>query len=309
MHAAVVRSFDHSPSYEELADPVAAEGQVVLKVVAAGLHPAVRAGAGAPATGRPRPPFIPGFDGVGRLPCGSRVFFAGLRHPYGSMAERAVVAERDCIPIPDDVDDVTVAATVNPSMSAWVAMRGKAGLEAGESVLVLGATGNAGRMAVQIARMLGAGRVVAAGRNRAMLDRLLEVGADDVVPLDGDDETVGKEMAANAAGVDVVLDYLSGRPAEIALHALAGGRRLRWVHVGSGGPVAADAGARKSRVEISQVDPESLPEAERTAELTSLINRMPSADLDVHAVSIPLHAVGSAWKADATTGVRIVLVP
>ena len=304
MRAAVVRSFAHSPRYEELADPVAVDGEVVLKVVAAGLHPSVRA------RGSLSPPFIPGFDGVGRLPCGSRVFFAGLQAPYGSMAERAVVREQDCVPIPDDVDDVTVAATVAPAMSAWLALR--SAFEPGETVLVLGATGNAGRMAVQIARMLGAGRVVAAGRNKDMLDRLLELGVDATVSLEGSDEVVGHALADAAADVDVVLDYLWGRPTEVALDALAGGRRLRWVHAGSAAGTRIGRSAevlRDSGVELSVADPGSLSSPERLAEQSSLINQLPAADLAVHAVSLPLHAVQSAWQADSTTGVRIVLVP
>ncbi|GAA2820797.1 zinc-binding alcohol dehydrogenase family protein [Saccharopolyspora taberi] len=304
MRAAIVRSFTRSPRYEEFDDPVAADDEVVLKVVAAGLHPSVRA------CGRLATPFIPGSDGVGRMPGGSRVFFAGLEAPSGSMAERAVVRAQDCVPIPDDVDDVTVAASVHPAMPAWLALR--SAFEPGESVLVLGATGNAGRMAVQIARLLGAGRVVAAGRNKAMLDRLLELGVDEVVALDRADESAGQALADAASDVDVVLDFLWGRPAEIALDSLAGGRRLRWVRAGTA------AGARMGRsvealsdlgVEFSTVESRSLPPQERLAELTALINRLPAADLTVHAVSIPLHAVESAWRADSTTGARIVLVP
>src|ERR1700679_1357221 len=127
-------------------------------------------------------PLIPGVDGVGRLEDGTRVYFGMVRPPFGTLAERAVTAPHMCLPIPEALDDVTVAAIMNPGMSSWAALL-RAHFVAGESVLILGATGVAGQLAVQVAKRLGARRVIAAGRNPETLERLPMLGADAVISL------------------------------------------------------------------------------------------------------------------------------
>ena len=129
---------------------------------------------------------IPGIDGVGRLDGRPAVYFVGPDDTWGSMAERAVIDLRRVVPLPDGVDVAKVAAAMNPAMSSWVALRRRVPLQPGQSVLVLGATGNAGAMAVQVAKRLGAGRVVGAGRNPERLAELPALGADEVVPLSDD---------------------------------------------------------------------------------------------------------------------------
>src|SRR6202000_2443035 len=90
---------------------------------------------------------------------------------------------KHCIPWPDDVDDITAAAIANPGMSAWAALMERAHFKAGETVLVNGATGTAGRLAVQLAKYFGAGKVIATGRNEAELEQVKALGADVVVPF------------------------------------------------------------------------------------------------------------------------------
>ena len=171
-------------------------------MLAVGLHPRVRSGAaGRHYTSTGTLPMIPGVDGVGRLPDGGLVYFAVPDDVWGSMAEQAVVDPRRTVPLPDDADVAKVAAAMNPAMSAWVALRRRVPLEPGQSVLVLGATGNAGTMAVQVARRLGAGRVVGAGRNPERLAALAAVGADEVVALDDDAEGTAARLAQAAAEV------------------------------------------------------------------------------------------------------------
>jgi NADPH:quinone reductase-like Zn-dependent oxidoreductase len=167
---------------------------------------------------------VVGVDGVGCLDDGSRVYFALPRPPNGSMAERTVAPSAQCLPLPDDLDDVTAAAIANPGMSSWAAYMERAKLRAGETVLVNGATGTAGRLAVQIAKHFGAKQVIATGRNTESLKEVAALGADVTVPLVADEEVLEESLKEYfARGVDVVVDYLWGRSAERLLIAAAKG--------------------------------------------------------------------------------------
>jgi NADPH:quinone reductase-like Zn-dependent oxidoreductase len=242
MLAAVVHAFDKPPRYTTFADPVAAIGEQPVTVIAAGLHPIVKALANGTHYGSTGElPFVPGVDGVGRLDNGSRVYFGVSRNPFGTFAERALAANWMCIPLPDGLDDATAAGIANPAMSSWVALTARAKFIAGENVLILGATGVAGQLAVQIAKRLGARRVVAVGRNPQALDTLKELGADTVVSLNQGHDSVVDAIRSEyvESGVDVVLDYLWGYPAECALEAISqkGLRkmapRVRFVQIGN----------------------------------------------------------------------------
>src|SRR5262249_27460897 len=129
-------------------------------------------------------PCVCGTDGGGRLSDGQRGFFGGCRPPYGAMAQRTGVAKAFIFPGPAGSNDELIAALPNPGVSAWLSLTQRAKLAPGENVLMLGATGVTGQLAVRIARLLGAGRVVAAGRNRQVLDSLLQDGADAIIRLD-----------------------------------------------------------------------------------------------------------------------------
>src|SRR5262249_10789261 len=190
MRAAVVTSFEEPPQYREheLAQPIR-DDELLVDVLAVGLHPRVRSGAaGTHYTSTGELPFVPGIDGVGRRPDGKRIYFVA----DGTMAEQAVIDVRRSIELPDTVDAVTIAGAMNPAMSSGVALRRRVPIEPGQSVLVLGATGNAGSMAIQVAKRLGAGCVVAAGRNT---ERLAATDADERVQL--------ADVASAAADVDI----------------------------------------------------------------------------------------------------------
>src|ERR1700677_2032064 len=185
MNAAVVSNFKVPPRYTTFADPVPAEGERRVTVSAAGLHPIVKALANGTHYGSTGElPFVPGVDGVGRLDDGSRVYFGISRSPFGTFSERALAANWMCIPVPDGLDDTTAAGIANPAMSSWVALTARAKFVAGESVLILGATGVAGKLAVQNEKRRGARRVVGAGRNPQALEKLKSLGADAVISLD-----------------------------------------------------------------------------------------------------------------------------
>jgi NADPH:quinone reductase-like Zn-dependent oxidoreductase len=313
MHAAVVTSFDHPPRYAELALPDAGgEHDLVLDVVAAGLHPRVRSmadGTHYESTGEL--PLVPGIDGVGRDPDGRLRYFVLPDTRWGSMAEQAVIDARRSVVLPDDVDPATIAAAMNPAMSSWIALRRRIAFAPGQSVLILGATGNAGRMAVQIAKHLGAGHVIAAGRDAGRLAALTGLGADAVVPLADD------ALGAAAAEVDVVLDYLWGTATERALPAVLAGRRdrgrpLTWIQIGSvaGLEIALpSAWLRAARLQLVGSGQGSVPTSDILAELPALAAHLTAGDYAVDAVSKPLSDVERIWTAPNTDGRRIVFVP
>jgi NADPH2:quinone reductase len=242
MNAAVVHSFDAPPCYTSFAEPLPAEGEVIVEVIAAALHPIVKALANGTHYGSTGAmPFIPGVDGVGRLPDGKSVYFGMARSPFGTFAEHAVAPRKMCLPLPDGLDQVAAAALANPGMSSWVALKMRAHFAAGESVLILGATGIAGGLAVQIAKRLGARRVIACGRNPDALEKLTALGADGIISLHQEPAALvaafRREFSEN--GVDVVLDYLWGNPAESVLEAISqkglthAAARVRFVQIGS----------------------------------------------------------------------------
>jgi NADPH:quinone reductase-like Zn-dependent oxidoreductase len=242
MNAAVVHAFDAPPRYTSFADPVAAEGEMIVHVTAAALHPIVKSLANGTHYGSTGElPFIPGVDGVGKLEDGTRVYFGISRSPFGSFAERALASPRMCIPLPDGIEDTIAAGVANPAMSSWVALTARAKFVAGESVLILGATGVAGQLAVQVAKRLGARRVIATGRNPQALARLKEMGADAVISLDQEHDALVSAFRSEfaGAGVDIILDYLWGQPAEYALEAILqkglehAASRIRFIQIGS----------------------------------------------------------------------------
>ncbi len=235
----MVTSFDTPPRYEDVDAPTpSGPADLVVDVVAAGLHPRVRSQAdGSHYSSTDGLPVIPGIDGVGRAPDGRVRYFVLPDTTRGSMAERTVVDEQRSILLPDEADVVALAAAMNPAMSSWVALRRRLEFRTGQRVLVLGATGNAGRLAVQVARHLGATAVVAVGRDRRRLASLGAVGATATVALDADPDTVAEQLAEGARDVDVVLDYLWGEPAVRAMVALVSAREprekpLTWVQIG-----------------------------------------------------------------------------
>lgn len=242
MNAAVVHSFTAPPRYDAFAEPVPEGEELLVTVSAAGLHPIVKSLANGTHYGAGREfPFVAGLDGVGRLADGSRVYFARSRPLYGSLAERSITQRAACFSVPESLDDASVAAMMNPGMSSWAALTERTRVAQGESLLILGATGVAGRLAVQIARRLGLRRVVAAGRNAVALAELKALGADATVSLEQERPALvaafRDALAENK--VDVILDYVWGAPAEALLEAITkrgldhAAGRVSYIQVGS----------------------------------------------------------------------------
>jgi NADPH:quinone reductase-like Zn-dependent oxidoreductase len=319
MHAAVVRSFDHPPRYETHDIPVpAGPNETLVAVLAAGLHPRVRTdAAGRHYTSTGTLPMIPGIDGVGQLDDGQRVYFVSPNDVWGSMGERALVDLRRTVPLPENVDVVKVAAAMNPAMSSWVALRRRVPLQPGQSLLVLGATGNAGAMAVQVAKHLGAGRVVGAGRNPTRLAELGTMGADEIVALSEDVDATAQLLARAAGEVDVVLDYLWGEPAASAMVAILRARAdrsrsLDWIQIGAvAGPTLElpSVALRSANLRIQGNGQGAVSASAYLAELPALIDEIDRGTIAINAQPVALADVEAVWNASEPAGLRTVLVP
>jgi NADPH:quinone reductase-like Zn-dependent oxidoreductase len=316
MKAAVVRSFDAPPRYEDFDLPPPSDAdEFVVDVLAAGLHPRVRSGAaGRHYADEPMLPMIPGVDAVGRTPDGRLVYCVVHDTPYGTMAEQVVADRRRCIPLPDGTDTALIAAAMNPGMSSWIALRLRASLQQGQSVFILGATGNAGRMAIQIAKLLGAGRVVGAGRE---ISRLESSGADEIVSLLGDRATVAEAIGKAAGESDIVLDYLWSEPAAEALKAVVKARRdrsrpLDWVQIGAITGPTLDLPSellRSTNLRVLGSGQGSVAPRAIVAELPSLVSALLAGRIPVEVVKVPLSQVEQTWNKPVPPGQRVVLVP
>ena len=315
MKAAVVSSFDSAPRYAEFSAPApVGPHDLVVDVIASGLHPRVRSQAdGTHYTSTDTLPLIPGVDGVGRGADGLLRYFILADTTMGAMAEQTVIDTRRSIVLPEECDPIAIAAAVNPAMSAWVALRQRIEFRAGQRVLVLGATGNAGRMAVQVAKLFGAQQIIAAGRNAEQLAALPALGATDTVLLDGDAGRLGRA----AADVDVVIDYIWGQPTTTAMVAVITERTdrakpLTWIEIGSvAGPTASipSAALRAARLQIVGSGQGSVSTHEILTELPALAQEITKGTFDIAARPTPLSDVERAWAEAARTTERIVLTP
>ncbi len=313
MKAVVLHAFGSPPRFEYFPDPVATEGDALVQVRAASLKPVDKQLAeGAHFASRRDLPLVCGVDGVGMLEDGTRVFFGGPRAPYGAMAERTVVSRRFCFAVPDDVDDETAAALPNPGVSAWLSLTWRAGLGAGETVLILGATGTTGRLAVLIAKILGAGRIIAAGRNREALDAL---PADATIGLDQPREDL---MAAfkQHGRYDVIVDYLWDGPTEALLAALTReefadvSSEIRLIQAGeSAGATIALAAATLRSMPLTIRGTAGIPPPQLLTEAFDAVMRYAArGDLRIETERVRLADVEDAWRRNPR-GRRIVLIP
>jgi NADPH:quinone reductase-like Zn-dependent oxidoreductase len=313
VYAAVVTAFDTPPAYREFPRPVPQNSdEILVDVVASGLHPRVRSQAdGSHYTSSGELPLVPGVDGVGRAPDGTLRYFVLPDTTAGAMAEQTVIDQRRSITLPEGADPVLVAAAVNPVMSSWVALRQRIQFEPGQSVLVLGATGSSGRMAIQVAKHFGAGQVIGAGRDPKRLAELASLGADAAVALDN-----ASAVADLARDVDVVIDYLWGPVTADLMAGIAAtrsdpGKPLAWIEIGSVAGPSADipsAALRAMRLQIVGSGQGSVPTRGFLSEMPDLIREISSGTFDIDARAVPLAEVEAAWN-DTSTDQRVVLTP
>lgn len=233
MRAVVVRQLGEVPRFTQFHDPDPRDGEVLVRACAAAIRPAdLSIARGHHACLPMELPYVCGRDGVGYQADGQRVYFRAGRSPFGAMAE--FVPAEWVVPVPDEVDAAAAAALVGPALAAWLPLAVRADLAPGETVLVLGASGLAGRLAVRAARLQGAGRVIAAGHR---LDLLRMLGADALIDLGQAPSLLQHAFAAHADdGIDVVLDFVWGETLELLLSAL--------VQAGNVAGLPADHGTR-----------------------------------------------------------------
>jgi NADPH2:quinone reductase len=320
MKAAVLHQLGSPPRFEEFANPVAGENEVLVNVRAASLKQIDKSMAsGSHYASFRELPVGCGLDGAGTLDDGTRVFFAGPRRPFGAMAEQTVVPRALCFPVPDGLDDTTAAALPNPAGSSWLPLKWRAKLAAGETVLVLGATGVSGKLAVQIAKLLGAGRVIAAGRNPRVLETLPALGADVTIQIDKPGQDLTEAFATVVKdGVDVVLDYLWGRPTEALVAAFTGheftaeSRTTRLIQIGAiaGPTIALSAAAlRSSGLEIYGSGGGSVSWQAITEAVPLILEHGARGNLRLDTKQIRLADVETAWNQQIEGGRRAVFIP
>lgn len=313
MQAAVITSAGTDPHLAEFPDPVAEADEILVHLQGAGLHRVVRSlasGAHYGSTGIY--PLVPGIDGVGQDDEGRSYYVARPRAPWGTMATE--IASRLHVALPEGSDPVQVAGLVNPGLSSWMPITEHIAARGGlDRVVVLGATGSAGRLAIQNARALGAGSVVAVGRNP---ERLQDAAGDLAVPVlaqDGDDALAA---ALEGGGTTLVLDYLWGPSAEqlwraLAVRGLDGGPgSVEHIQIGTlAGPTAALPGTllRSRDVMVRGTGAGSSTTRDQVAQLPRFLDLLLHGVVDAPIRRFALSDVASAW---AYTGPeRAVLVP
>ena len=321
MKAAVLEGIGKTPKCEGFEEPEAGEGEALVRVLAASLKPVDRQLASGTHFASPREadlPLICGTDGVGTLEDGTRVFFGGCRRPFGAMAELTVVPRAFCFPLPPGMGDETAAALANPGVSAWLSLTHRAKLAGGESVLVLGATGVTGQLAVQIAKLLGAVRVVGVGRNERVLARLGDLGADATIQLDQAPEALKEAyLSEMGTGFDMILDYLWGEPTEALLAAITKsefaetGKETRLVQVGesAGATIRLPAAVLRSTA-VTILGTAGIPPREVLFDaMREVMKRGATGELRMETERVALAEVESVWKRAGQAGCRTVLAP
>ena len=302
MRAAVTHELGATPVIEERDEPVRAEGQALVETGAAALNPVDLAiGAGLFYGGHPPLPFTAGREGVGRVIEGEGfapgTLVATLKTASGSLAERFTADESELWEIPAEADPVAATALGIAGLAGWLAVEERGRIQEGDRVLVLGATGTVGSVAVQAARLLGASRVVAAGRDAARLERSLKVGADATVALDGDLQQAFRDAFPDG-GPDLVIDPLWGSPALAAIAIAPVG--MRFVNLGQSAGASvelASAAVRGRRLEIIGHTVFEAPHADLARGHRAMLAHVAAGELEVDIETYPLERAPEAWEA------------
>jgi NADPH2:quinone reductase len=322
MKVAVINKLGDIPRYEDFPDPVLNDGDVEVKVKAVILDFAVKVLASgthfASKQVYPSLPAVVGHNGIGSLEDGTLVSFRGIKPPYGSMAEKVIVPKACAIPIPQGITAEQAAVIPSAAISSLGPLKYVAKLQPGETVLINGATSVSGMLAVQIAKYLGAGRVIGTGRNPESGEKLKELGADAFINLNQPDEKVVEALKKEAGnGYDVILDYLWGHPAEVIINSFTPteisipSKRIRFVIFGGLGGWTAQIPGQSlitSGIEIygmmgAQTPPDALVEG--TKLVWDLIKQ---GILNMDIVKYPLKDIEKVWNLEEH-GKRIVIVP
>lgn len=317
MKAALVIEAGQAPVYGEFPTPEPKPGKSLVRVTGSAISHVTKARAsGRHYSSEGELPFVPGIDGVGVTEDGKRVYFLLPEKPSGGMAEYSVVDDHRLIALPEGLDDPTAAAIAIPGMSSWAALVERAKLIKGETVLVNGATGTSGRLAVQIAKHLGAKKIVATGRNAGRFDELRLLGADATIPLTQAPDALESAFEEEfRQGIDVVLDYLWGASAEalIVAGAKSGpeGVPIRYVQIGSvsGANINLPSAAlRSSALQLMGSGIGSIPLHRLLSAIQGVLEAAHATGLKIAVETTPLAGITKVWESDQAEG-RIVLIP
>jgi len=320
MKAAVINGFGEVPQYLDFPDPVATSKGTLVQVKASVLENFDKG----TASGKhyssqkmyPHFPAVVGTDGVGLTEDGRMVGFRAIDPPYGAFAEKVVAGH--IIPVPDGIDAAKATAIPPSALTSLLPLKYSAKLQPGETVLINGATGVSGRIAIQVAKMLGAGKIVGTGRNPGSLKFIKELGADEVISLDQPDEQLANAFRAAEGpnGYDVVVDFLWGHPAEVLIKTFipteAGfaKRNIRYIEIGgkAGFDITLPAAALRTSglqlMGIGKISNEVLME-----ELANIWNWIKEDKLYMDIERVPLANIAEAWQREDLAGKRLVIVP
>jgi NADPH2:quinone reductase len=306
MRAAVLHELRTVPVFGDFKEPQPDDVHQVAEVVLGALNP-VDLTIAAGGYREVELPCVVGLEGIARLSDGALVYFNGPPAPFGSLAQYAPIDPSTVFAIPDGLDPGLAVSLGIAGLAAWLPLTWRADLQAGETVLVLAATGVVGQIAVQAAKLLGAGRVVAAGRHRETLERLRERGADATVILEGDYRQALQDAAGD--GYDVVLDPLYGPPLEAALSATAHGARVVTV-----GAIAAESAAIPVRDLFGRTltghSNSHAPLEVRREAYERLAAHAAAGEISVEVERLPLSRIADAWELQARgPHHKITLVP
>ena len=317
MRAAVIEQYGDPPVVRDMPVPKQSDGTVLIEVAAAPLNPVDLSIANRRFYGpSPATPYVPGREGVGRvidgpgLKAGARVYFES-EGPHGSLAERSLAPALQTVPISDGVRDEVAACLGIPALAAWLGLEWRGKLQAGESVLVLGATGVLGMVAVQAAKLLGAGRVIAAGRSREGLRRVAELGADATVDLGTEGDLVEHFTRAAAGNLDLVIDPLWGEPGLAALKALRTGGRMVQLGQSAGPEISLPSGILRGRqLSILGHTNFAVPWEVKARAFQTMAGHAAAGRLQVSYETLPLEQAPHAWRRQASSPhSKLIVIP
>ena len=312
MKAAVIREVGALVDVNEVDEPA---GETV-EVLAAPINPIdLAVSRGVLAIGHPELPYVPGCEAVGRSADGRTVWIFGGslgRTSHGAMAERAPIGDASVIEVPEGADPALAAALGIAGLAGWLPFAWRAPLTGGESVLVLGATGSVGRVAIQSAKLLGAARVVAAGRSAAGLQRAAAYGATETLRLDEQGDLVAAfKKAFGGDGPDYVFDPLWGEPGAAAV--LAAARNATIVNLGQSAGATATLSSEAVRFKSLTIVGHSVyavPSDVLREHYRRLVKHAVAGEIRLDVERVPLDAVGDAWRRQAErAGAKLVVVP
>jgi NADPH:quinone reductase-like Zn-dependent oxidoreductase len=313
MRAAILRDYGATPELGEFDEPEPGGDRVVAEILAAGLNPVdLRRASGTFYGPTPPVPCVLGTEGIARLPDGRRVYFDPPVAPYGSYAERTLLDPDTTFAVPDGLDEGVAVALGIAGLAGWLSLEWSAKLREGETVVVLAASGIVGQVAVQAARLLGAGRIVAAGRRADALERARELGADETLVLDEQDDLTEALQEATGGGPDITIDPLWGEPGVAAIKAAK--RFTRHVALGqSAGAEAtiANPDVRGRAMSIIGHTNYAIPLQDRHAAYERMAAHAAAGELTVEPLErVPLGDVASAWERQAAgPGTKLVVIP